>query len=594
MPPHRFNKNRLFIYVLLTLGLLVAIQATHWWCEKRGFEQLQQHSEQQLEELKGFLEDTLIRYERIPQVIADNTLLNQVLNNQSDQAGIQKLNIYLEELQKATAAADVYLINSKGDAIAASNWQKENTFIGKNYSFRPYFQQAILGSLSSYYAVGVSSNKRGFYFSSPVYSQANILGVIVVKLNIDLVEQQIKSMAQSSQFEVIVSSRDDIVFLATEQSWRLASLVSITSAEKMTINGSQRYAQRQIKQLDITPEYRPVAEHHFQIYQIASTSGSIKYMENRKYMPFAKWRVHVLTPINDVYDQMPFAYLLTTCIYLLFCGGLLFSFERRRHLKRLKQAQEQLENRVKERTEELLKANEMLKESQEEVIQSAKLAAMGNLSASINHEINQPLTALRSYAQNTQSFLLREHNDKALENIQTIVELSDRLTDIVERYKDFTRKSQGKETAIDIVKNVEYAIVIVQPELDKKGVELIVRYPKEKVMIWADKTRLQQVLVNLLSNSIVAMQHSSTKKLVVEVEVQKYLTIRVKDTGPGINEAYIEKIFEPFYSTEQNPGLGLGLSISTKIVHSMKGKIMAENAHDGGAIFTVQIPIFSM
>lgn len=282
------------------------------------------------------------------------------------------------------------------------------------------------------------------------------------------------------------------------------------------------------------------------------------------------WYVHVLTPVAPLYRSLPPVMLLSASIFLLLALGLLFSLERRRNLRRMRQAQSQLEHRVKERTRELEDANTQLKQTQDELIQAAKLTVIGSLSASINHEINQPLAALRSYAQNTQTFLGRGMHDKAQENLVTIISLTDRLAEIVAQFKSFTRKSQGQDKPTSINETVQEALTIVHPEIDKQGVRLELQLPGKPWCFYGDKIRLQQVLVNLISNAIVAMQRVDERLLTISINVEEMLCIRIQDSGPGVNESQMEKIFEPYFTTSQRQGLGLGLSISRRIVESMQ------------------------
>lgn len=204
-------------------------------------------------------------------------------------------------------------------------------------------------------------------------------------------------------------------------------------------------------------------------------------------------------------------------------------------------AQSLLEQRVEERTQDLQQANHQLKDTQDELIQAAKLTVIGSLSASINHELNQPLAALRSYAQNTQTFLARNMQDKALDNIKIIIELTDRLADIVGQFKSFTRKSQGTDSATDIGRCIKQALTIVQPAIDKQGVELDVQLPNGNYQVWGDKVRLQQVFVNIMSNAIVAMQQSVKRSLVIRVTSEDKFCISIQDSGPGVRESQMEK-----------------------------------------------------
>lgn len=585
-------KKRLFLTVVLLAGLFATLKLTYWVHLHQGKIEIQQQSEKQLKELVSFLDGALSRYESIPHVLSTNPMLANVLNDQQNPDKVQELNLYLEEIQHVTEASDIYLIDALGIAIAASNWQQSFSFIGKDYSFRPYYTDAISGNLGRYYAVGTSSDKRGFYFSYPIYQQGGkgILGAIIVKVNIADIEQQSTSIAIAGQYQFLISDPEDIVFISSIDEWRLKSLTPLTQAKQYALNASKRYAERPIGELLMKPPYESGSQ--AMLYQLQTGTDHEQYMDIHQSMAKAGWRVHILAPIKPLLTSLPALMLLSASIYLLLALSILFNAERRRNLHRMQLAQSLLELRVEERTQDLQQANNQLKDTQDELIQAAKLTVIGSLSASINHELNQPLAALRSYAQNTQTFLARDMQDKALDNIKIIIELTDRLADIVGQFKSFTRKSQGADSATDIGRCIKQALTIVQPAIDKQGVELDVQLPNGNYQVWGDKVRLQQVFVNIMSNAIVAMQQSVKRQLVIRVTSEDKFCISIQDSGPGVRESQMEKIFEPYFTTNERHGLGLGLSISQRIIESMQGQINVANAEEGGAIFQIILPIY--
>lgn len=585
-------KKRLFLTVVLLAGLFATLKLTYWVHLHQGKIEIQKQSEKQLKELVSFLDGALSRYESIPHVLSTNPMLANVLNDQQNPDKVQELNLYLEEIQHVTEASDIYLIDALGIAIAASNWQQSFSFIGKDYSFRPYYTDAISGNLGRYYAVGTSSDKRGFYFSYPIYQQGGkgILGAIIVKVNIADIEQQSTSIAIAGQYQFLISDPEDIVFISSIDEWRLKSLTPLTQAKQYALNASKRYAERPIGELLMKPSYESGSQ--AMLYQLQTGTDHEQYMDIHQSMAKAGWRVHILAPIKPLLTSLPALMLLSASIYLLLALSILFNAERRRNLHRMQLAQSLLEQRVEERTQDLQQANNQLKDTQDELIQAAKLTVIGSLSASINHELNQPLAALRSYAQNTQTFLARDMQDKALDNIKIIIELTDRLADIVGQFKSFTRKSQGADSATDIGRCIKQALTIVQPAIDKQGVELDVQLPNGNYQVWGDKVRLQQVFVNIMSNAIVAMQQSVKRQLVIRVTSEDKFCISIQDSGPGVRESQMEKIFEPYFTTNERHGLGLGLSISQRIIESMQGQINVANAEEGGAIFQIILPIY--
>ncbi|MCL1040969.1 ATP-binding protein [Shewanella marisflavi] len=594
------RKKYLGIGLIILLGLAFILRAAYWFHLEHGYEMTRQQSNAQMKELLSFLSGSLSRYESIPQVLSTNPLLANALAQQDDPETITPLNLYLEEIQSITEALDIYLVNINGDAIAASNWQQSYSFIGKNFGFRPYFKDAMNGKMGRYFAVGTSSNKRGYYFSYPIYNQgypiapnqgdAKVVGAIVVKVDVTEIEQQSTGMARGSNYEFAISDPDNIIFLSSQPKWRLTSLVPVTRQLKQHITASRRYANRDINPLEIEPPFTASMTEDYQIYQIGGDKHGKEYMDNAAMMNDAGWRVHILSPMAPIYQSLPPLLLLYGALYLLCALALLFAIERRKNIRRMQQAHEQLEQRVKERTQALETSHQELKETQDELIQAAKLTVIGSLSASINHEINQPLAAIRSYAQNTQTLLSRAKWDDVSSNIMTIIELTDRLAAIVSQFKSFTRKSKGNDKAVSVAQCIKDALTIVQPEVDKQGINLVLRNTDCETLIWGDPIRLQQVLINLMSNAMVAMRASSPKQLIISVNLNDRVEITIEDTGTGIDESQMQKIFDPYY-TSSRQGLGLGLSISRRIVEAMQGKISVANRAEGGAIFNITLPI---
>lgn len=586
------TKKYLLISVILLTGLAFTLKATHWLHLNKGYTQTAQKSKQQMTELINFLDGSLSRYESIPHVLSTNPLLKNALLDQNNSDSIQALNLYLEEVQHITESLDIYLIDTSGVAISASNWQKNYSFIGQDFSFRPYYQEAISGRLGRYYAVGTSSNKRGFYFSYPIYNQSIILGAIVVKVDITEIEQQSTGIARAGGYEFAITDPDNIIFLSSINSWRLNSLSPIGKERQYAIGESKRYANRVINELAIKPSYDENVSAEQRVYAINSNKGVFDYMEIHQSMIKAGWNIHIMAPLSPIYSALPAFMMLYATVYLLLALGALFAFEKRKSSLRIQQANDQLEQRVQARTQALQASNQKLNETQDELIQAAKLTVIGSLSASINHEINQPLAAIRSYAQNTQTLVSRNQLEHVSDNINTIISLTDRLAAIVGQFKNFTRKSQGNDSATNINQCIQDSLTIIQPEIDKQGIELILCANEIRCEVWGDNIRLQQVLVNLMSNAIVAMKHCIHKKLIVTAEQDTMLRIRIQDSGPGVRESQMEKIFEPYYTTSERQGLGLGLSISRRIIESMQGNITVSNAHLSGAIFEITLPIY--
>jgi len=591
----------------VVIGLLLTIELTQVIGLRNAYQQVHQQSSQQLSNLIGYIENTLGRFEKIPEVLSKHPLLTEVLLSPDDETKVDRLNHLLSELRVMTHASDIYLIDKSGITMAASNWDLPTSFVGMDFTFRPYYQQAMQGQLARYYAVGLSSGKRGFYYAYPVIAENEIIGVIALKLSITDIEEQYKNTLLTDSFNFLIVAPDDVVFISDRPEWRLKTIGDISTAKQNALVAAKRYTDRKISPLkvsDISNHYLP-KELNSKLLEVSADSTTEQVFAMKKLMKTANWQVHLWRSLAPIKAQRNLLIVLTAIGYLLIVFLLLFTNERLKNARRLKQSQQLLEKKVKERTADLSASNVKLLEEisqrqqaqvqvenmQEELIQSEKLAVIGSMSAGINHEINQPLTALRSYSQNALAYQERNMTDKVKNNLSLIVGLVDRLSDIVSQFNSFSKKSTGISSAVDVEASIQAAMSIIKHQAKNASVKLTIERGGNKLHIFGDAVRFEQVLVNLLSNAIQALSEQEDKQVSISLfEEQQQVFIKIKDNGPGILADNIDRIFEAFFTTKDNFGLGLGLSISHRIIESMQGQLKVSNHPDGGAIFTIILP----
>jgi two-component system C4-dicarboxylate transport sensor histidine kinase DctB len=315
------------------------------------------------------------------------------------------------------------------------------------------------------------------------------------------------------------------------------------------------------------------------------------------------WTLHVLMGVREADAGARDRGLLTVAGMGLAFLGLSFVAHRARLLRR---HTKELEDRVGERTAALVASNRRLKDEvverqrtedelkakQDELVQAAKLAALGQMSAGMAHEINQPLSAIRGYAENAMTLLDLRRTEVAQENLSEIVGLTERMAKITGQLKQFARKSSGSSEAVAVTDMVNGALALLAGSLRADDVTLIWIPPPAALTVWGDKVRLQQVMINLLRNAIDAMRAVDVRRLEIAVSVSNaQVIISVRDSGGGLAPEISARLFEPFFTTKSaGEGLGLGLSISEGIVRDLGGQLTAANHPDGGAIFTLTLP----
>jgi two-component system C4-dicarboxylate transport sensor histidine kinase DctB len=483
------------------------------------------------------------------------------------------------------------MMNRNGLTIAASNWNIEQSFIGINFSFRPYFKQAMANTTGRYFALGTTSQKCGYYFSHPVYNprqtDGTIAGVIVVK--IDLADIETAWSDRGNHF--IVTNDDGIIFLSTNPDWTYQSILPIDAKRLDEIRLSRRYSSHIIRPFQMT-KLESLETNFVQLRIDDGSSGKASnYLHYQQTMPSAGWTVHILSNVRQVRNTVFLRSTLASFALLILVLVIsLYIVNRQRRLV-LQQSTELLEIRVQKRTQDLQieveerrKAEQNLRDTQAELIQAAKLAGLGEMSAGISHELNQPLTAIRSFSENTQHMLDANQLPAALDNLVEIALLTEHMAGIIGQLRGFSRKSSGQRVHVSIQESIDQALGLFHREIKLKQIEVDAAINSDASVV-TDPLLPNQVLVNIISNAFQAMSATELPKIIIALEQDSDdLVIKITDAGPGISAQARPQLFEPFF-TSKEVGLGLGLSISHRIMQSLDGRTEVHNIIAGGACF---------
>lgn len=585
----------------LVLGAIVLALLLVWEVGELKREQLLQELEQQgLQELDlyvSYLNGQLDRFDFLPALLADDQRLRRLLENSDDPELQREANEFLAYVNRIAGAMDVYLMDARGLTLAASNWRDPVTFIGKNFAFRPYFDQARKGGPGRYFALGTTSGRRGYYFSYPVLEHGQTRGVVAVKLDIETFEDDWRNRIS----DLVVADPDGVVFISTREQWRYKTLNALEPATLAQIRASRRYPDTALQPIGLV-------EHGLRPSGSRLLSGpprqGARYLSMRVDMPDAGWQVQLLVSLQTIQDQT-LQVRIFTAVFLLLGGLVLMSFGQRRvrrlardegRRQAMQEALVQMEERVAQRTAALTKANRRLRhevqrheQTRDELIQAAKMAALGQMSAGINHELNQPLAAMRGYADNARIYLQRGRYTEAEDNLAQIVELTERMALISSQFKVFSRRTSGQRVCISLRACLNDALRILQPRIRQSGAEVVVELADEDLFVAADLVQLEQVFVNLIGNACNAVEQAIVRRVeVAAVADDAWVRVDVRDTGRGIAAENLPRIFDPFFTTSDT-GLGLGLSISHTIVERMQGQLTAASDSRGGAVFSVRL-----
>ncbi len=613
---HTGRRWRLLWLIAIPAGLLLCMWQAAQLAREQALSNLQDDAENELRLSAANLNGYLLRYDYLPQMLATREGVQRFLDSPDSQDSMP-LNLLLDRFRFTSGVSDVYLLDRNADTIAASNWHRPNTFIGQNYAFRSYYSDAIAGGQGRFFGLGIQSLERGYYFSSPVWlddtsPDAKPDGVIVVKVLLDDVEE---SWAEQDA-ELFVSDSDNIIFMASHPELRMNALYPLSDEQREALRATRRYALEPLTPSGIQLETPYGPGSHLVSFDQGPLSGG-RYLSLTRPIPEFGWQMHILKPLTPVINAQWIAALMAGGLYgvVALAGGIGWQRMRlrrereafaERERQTLARVRDELEVSVERRTRDLVASNQRLsdeieerrraeanlRQTQDELIQAAKLAVLGQLAAGINHELNQPLAAIRAYAENARRFIELSRIENADANLAQIVELTERMADISAQLRQFSRKSSERQETISVQACIEYALRLFHSRLRDDGIHVVQQWPDETLWVEGDLVRLEQVLVNLIGNAVQAMKEVKQPVLTLSAEThQEQVIISVLDSGPGIATDHLGHIFEPFFTTKApGSGLGLGLSISSRIMEDLGGKLQATNHAAGGACFTVTLP----
>ncbi|MEH6355262.1 MAG: ATP-binding protein [Marinobacter sp.] len=590
----RFGAVLVFLVVLATAWVLGG------WV---GYRQVEQESLVESFRYRQLVANELSSYLPIPELMAEHPLLATALSAPDNTNVILQANEEMQRMATIVGSSDVYLMDMSGLTIAANNYQQAGSFVGRNFSFRPYFYEAIERNGSAiYFALGYTSGVRGLYFSHPVRDErSQVLGVVAVKVLVHELESQWIRPASRREAEMLVLDAAGVSFLSSQPRWLYRDFTGSDSPAPGEAS-RRRYPERDLEpvQLDYLDKPWGLSGQSGTV-RIRENGGGHEYLSVRTPLPRMDWTLQVMVSTQSViWTRLGFV-LGGIAFYLGVLLTWLYLRERYRREAELALRGEQLELNVAERTADLERSNQMLveeiqqreqaqtdlRETQQELIQAAKLAVLGQMSAGLNHEMSQPLTAIQTYARNSRRFLQKGASDMVDANLAEIVLLCDKMAELTCQFKVFARKSEGPPSVVDLRPAVDASLKIIAAQKNSGNIDIQWQRPAEPVWCHGDQIRIEQVLVNLLTNAVQALEGCSQPVITIDVALhQGYLLCRVRDNGQGL-PANTEQLFEPFYTTKPvKQGLGLGLSISRQIIDALGGRLSGRNRSDGkGAEF---------
>lgn len=595
---------------MLATGLL-AYEAS--W--RQGLAASRSNTEHKLELFNSAMEGMLNRLETVPATIQLNQEVLALLAAPQPNASTVPVNAYLAKLNAQLGSMAVYVLNTRGTVVGTSNYREAGSFMGEDLSFRPYFLTALAGQVGRHFAIGNTSRQPGYYLANPIRQEGRIVGVAVIKISLQPVQQLWAMLATPA----VIVDEHDVIILASEPDWLYQRLAETPIEKRIELQIAQLYSESRLRLFPLGPELVNPSEATRRDGLVLSNHAFQERL-GRTLMAVPRdlrkmgWRLWSLHEVDSVRKQAVMVAMLSAVATGFVCLLWLVVQQRQRLVRQklaakrmLEKANSDLESKVARRTSALASANERLRkevaeriqaehtlrEAQDELIQAAKLAAVGQMSTGITHELSQPLGAIRTLAGNSSAFLQRGDLATVGSNLALITRLTEQMGEIVQSLKGFARKAPATASRMDLSQAVNNALLLFVARLRSDHVSLHNDCQDEAIEVWGEPNRLEQVLVNLIGNALDAMKDQPHRTLHLHTEVADPNRIRllIDDNGPGLPAHGADRLFEPFFTTKpRGEGLGLGLSISRDIVRSFQGELRAENLPEGGARFIIDLP----
>ena len=573
-------KDSKAIQLLIALVVLVALVLVHVFLREYYLEQQSAKQTERVDVYRNSLFATLSRHDYLPGVLSKNDALFDKAFNEPEQASQ-----ILESIRSASEADFIYIMAADGTTIASSNWDQETSFVGEKYGFRPYFTQAVAHGSGDFFGIGATTNIAGYFVSARYPEIGPVKAITAVKVNSSTLDKNWKG----SEEEVFVSDKNGVVILSSSPKWRYKSLRAISQLQRDEISAQRQFGDETLEPLGLKT---------FGDSQSLVTILNTKYLQTTTDIGKMGWELHYLVPYSVVQSQLVLFWSKAIILALMGVAALLLMRMINAHnalrdsqgeSSKLRELNRSLEHEIIERKQ----VEVALRKAETDLRRTSKLTAMGQLSASITHELGQPLSAMRTYIASLGAHSSQETQDKTLGKLAGLVE---RMISITQQLRYFARSGDKEIRRVNLKDTIQGALNSTQPAIQAANVTLDIQQQDRPVNVLAGSVRMEQVLVNLIRNALDAMQENSPEKkrqLLIRLSTEhNQAVLTVEDSGPGISEEAQKMLYEPFYSTKPSGiGMGLGLAISTNIVAELEGSLRAENRPEGGARFVVTVPL---
>ncbi len=559
-------RARAFLFGLMCLAIGIVF-FTNRLLTDRFTENTRNRAELRLVLYSGNLLSELRQNAIVPQLLARDPALIVALNASEYAQSTQRLLSFIEEI----GAKSLTLLDREGRTVAST----DRNSLGQTHTQAPFFVDAIRSPDTVFKMLEGDAGAYRFFYSRRIESQKQLVGVIVVEVDLAKYERAWAGISDA----VLVTDTEGKIILATEPRWR-----GRTEADALThqpVTGAIRRA------IQATADWTTLpADAYLQGEAVMRVEGRVS---------FRGWRIASFTAYTSVREKVNGFLALEIMVFAILLA-LAFYFLNRKTASRMMLFQREsaelraLNIRLQREIAERERVQENLAVAEQTLQQSSKLAALGEMSAAVSHELNQPLAAMKTYLAGARLLLQRNRPDESLSSFQRIDDLIERMGAITRQLKSYARHNSDAMAPVNMGDALSSSLAMMEPQLRQRHVTINRALPDVPVMVMGDGVRIEQVMVNLLRNALDAIEAVDTPTIDIVLAAGETATLTVRDNGPGISDH--QSLFEPFYTTKQpGDGVGLGLAISSGIVNDHGGRLTARNGSAGGAVFEMQLPI---
>lgn len=558
-------RNMRWIFTISITVSVVFLWLAYGFLTVRFSENLQNQSALRAALYSGNIKSDLQRHSVVPLLLSQDPTLTTALQTAEFSTTSGRLINYSDEI----GAASIFLLDISGRVVAGS----DRLAIGKMMREDPFFIHALRGQGTVFAAVSIDDPSYRFFFSQKIESRSKSIGVIVVEVNLRQQEEVWRNLG----LQVALTNSQGEILLASEVLWRQQNLETILE-ESREISTAQRVFDR---------------------FQSAPTSDfvnidGVRLLASQATVGFRGWQINYFASTQNVAARVNAVLALSIMALAIVVSVALYLYSRRTAQESVRISEESddlraLNARLSDEVEQRQRAERNLQSAEQNLEQASKLAALGQMSAAVSHELNQPLAAMRTYIAGARLLLRRDRIDEAETSFQRIDDLIARMGAITKQLKSYSRKSGDTPREIDLRDCLASAFSIMSPQLGRREVTIVQDIPDTSFLVMGEKVRIEQIIINLLRNALDAVQDVTEPRITIKIEAADDICLTVQDNGHGFEDP--ESLFEPFYTTKKpGEGVGLGLAISAGIATEMGGRLVARNATPLGAIFEFHIP----